>query len=79
MKKSKIIVPALGILLLSTAASISGTVAWFTASRTFSTHVNAFSVGSVDGNLSGVCAGVVGTKAGTKVKTNDQILFTGGK
>lgn len=31
MKKSKIIVPALGILVLSTAASITGTVAWFSA------------------------------------------------
>lgn len=31
MKKSKIIVPALGILVLSTAASITGTVAWFSS------------------------------------------------
>ena len=29
MKKTKIIIPALGLLLLSTAASVSGTVAWF--------------------------------------------------
>ena len=29
MKKTKIIIPALGMLLLSTAASITGTVAWF--------------------------------------------------
>ena len=29
MKKTKIIVPALGMLLLSTAASVTGTVAWF--------------------------------------------------
>ena len=29
MKKTKIIIPALGILLLSTAASVTGTVAWF--------------------------------------------------
>ena len=34
MKKSKIIAPALGVLILSTAASISGTVAWFTANST---------------------------------------------
>lgn len=33
MKKSKIVVPALGILCLSTAAAVTGTVAWFTASR----------------------------------------------
>ena len=29
MKKTKIIIPAMGLLLLSTAASITGTVAWF--------------------------------------------------
>lgn len=29
MKKTKIVVPALAVLLLSTAASVSGTVAWF--------------------------------------------------
>ena len=33
MKKSKIIVPALGILVLSTAASITGTVAWFSVNN----------------------------------------------
>ena len=29
MKKTKVIIPAMGLLLLSTAASITGTVAWF--------------------------------------------------
>ena len=33
MKKTKIIVPALGMLLLSTAASVTGTVAWFSMSN----------------------------------------------
>lgn len=31
MKKSKILLPALGILVLGTAASVTGTVAWFSA------------------------------------------------
>ena len=31
MKKTKIVIPALGLLLLSTAASVTGTVAWFSA------------------------------------------------
>ena len=77
MKKSKIIVPALGILLLSTAASISGTVAWFTASRTFSTQVGEVGVASIDGNLSGVVAGNVGTKEAKSEGSavNDKILF----
>ena len=34
MKKSKIVVPALGMIALATAASITGTVAWFTANNT---------------------------------------------
>ncbi len=31
MKKTKIIIPSLGLLILSTAASVTGTVAWFAA------------------------------------------------
>ena len=34
MKKTKIIIPALGLLLLSTAASVTGTVAWFASNST---------------------------------------------
>ena len=34
MKKTKVIIPALGLLLLSTAASVTGTVAWFSANST---------------------------------------------
>ena len=73
MKKSKIIIPALGILLLSTAASISGSVAWFTANRTIATKVGSFGIGSVDGNLSGVVAGGVGTEVNSE--DNKEILF----
>ena len=36
MKKTKVIIPALGLLLLSTAASVTGTVAWFAANGTVS-------------------------------------------
>lgn len=36
MKKTKIIIPALGMLLLSTAASVSGTVAWFSMNASVS-------------------------------------------
>lgn len=34
MKKTKVLIPALGILSLSMAASITGTVAWFSANAT---------------------------------------------
>ena len=33
MKKAKILVPAMGMMLLSTAAAVSGTMAWFSANR----------------------------------------------
>ena len=36
MKKTKIIIPALGLLVLSTAASVSGTVAWFSVNTSVS-------------------------------------------
>ena len=36
MKKTKVIIPALGLLLLSTAASITGTVAWFSMNTSVS-------------------------------------------
>ena len=36
MKKTKILVPAAGLLLLSTAASVTGTVAWFSMNTTVS-------------------------------------------
>lgn len=36
MKKTKILIPALGLLVLSTAASVTGTVAWFSANTTAS-------------------------------------------
>ncbi len=62
MKKSKIIVPALGLLLLSTAASVSGTVAWFTANRAFNTNAGNFAVVKTNTDLVCVMAGGIGTK-----------------
>ena len=52
MKKSKLIVPAaLAVMLLSTAASVTGTVAWFTANRAVSVDASEFEVTTTDGNL----------------------------
>ena len=63
MKKSKIIVPALGLLLLSTAASVSGTVAWFTANRSWNTSISSFAVVSTTGALKGSFESGVGLTA----------------
>ena len=51
MKKSKIIIPALGMLLLSTAASVTGTVAWFTSVSSQTANINSFAVKRLGGNL----------------------------
>ena len=51
MKKSKIIIPAAAILALSVGASVTGTVAWFTASRTVSTTVNNLAAINTAGDL----------------------------
>lgn len=51
MKKSKIIIPALGMLLLSTAASVTGTVAWFTSLQTGSAQITSFAVTKTGGSL----------------------------
>ena len=66
MKKSKIIVPALGIILLSTVASVTGTVAWFTANTRFHTNVTQFEVARLQGDLS--CKNIAGY--GTSVTNN---------
>ena len=49
MKKSKIIVPALGILVLSTAAAVTGTVAWFTSSNLVSVSGMQLKIDPEDG------------------------------
>ena len=51
MKKSKIIIPALGMLLLSTAASVSGTVAWFTTVSTADAQISSFAIRKLGGDL----------------------------
>lgn len=50
MKKTKVIIPALGLLVLSTAASVTGTVAWFSANNRV--NVSGMKVSTkVKGNL----------------------------
>ena len=65
MKKSKVIVPALGLLLLSTAASVTGTVAWFTANKSVTINAGDFAVVSTTGDLSFEAAAGLGTQLST--------------
>ena len=62
MKKSKIIVPALAIIAFSTAASIAGSVAWFTASRTVSISGGEYSVVKLTSDLKCTLTAGVGTQ-----------------
>lgn len=50
MKKSKILIPAFAVLALSVGASVTGTVAWFTASRSQS-FTSSFAVKDINGDL----------------------------
>ncbi|MBQ7250220.1 MAG: hypothetical protein IJS37_02630 [Bacilli bacterium] len=60
-------------LLLAAAGSVGGTVAWFSATTTFSTNISTFKVVRLDGDLS--CAMVAGT--GTTL-TGETISVTEG-
>ncbi len=51
-KKSKIIVPALALITATTVASVTGTVAWFTASRTATVTAESFATAKVDSTMS---------------------------
>ena len=63
MKKTKILIPALGMMMLSTAAAVSGTMAWFTATRSITVSTTDFAVESLDGALTAVSNNLCGTNA----------------
>ena len=77
MKKSKIIIPALGMLLLSTAASVSGTVAWFTTVSTATANITSFAVRKLGGDLSYTVAAGTGTEKVDADDDHSAIQLTG--
>ena len=52
LKKSAVVIPALARIAVTAAASVSGTVAWFTAAKTVTATAGQFSASYNDGNLS---------------------------
>lgn len=52
MKKAKLIIPAVALLAISGAASVTGTVAWFTSANTAVFGTSAITAVSVDSTLS---------------------------
>ena len=61
MKKSRIIVPAMAMIAFSTAASIAGSVAWFTASRSATVDAGTYAVVKTNADLAVTLANGVGT------------------
>ena len=81
MKKSKIIVPALALIAFSTAASITGTVAWFTASRSAVVTAGTYSIQSTATGLSysvGNGVATTGSGANGSVSLNSNTELTDG-
>ena len=64
-KKSKIIVPALALITATTVASVTGTVAWFTANRAITVDASNFVATKLESNLT------VETEAGNGTYTSD--------
>ena len=60
-KKSKIIVPALALITATTAASVTGTVAWFTAARTATVSASTFETKALSTSLTVKSTKLVGT------------------
>ena len=69
MKKSKIIIPALAIIAFSTAASITGSVAWFTASRQANISGGSYTVVKTNADLQCKVEAGVATSADDDTKT----------
>ena len=85
-KKSAVVIPALARIAVTAAASVSGTVAWFTATHTVTATAGNFNATYNDGNLELSVASVQATEGNKAVKAltiNDHdvtidngILFT---
>ena len=71
MKKSKIIIPALAMIAFSTAASIAGSVAWFTANRQATISAGTYTVVKTTANLETELKKGVGTT----VSNNQTVSF----
>ena len=74
MKKTRIIAPALAIIAFSTAASIAGSVAWFTASRQVTINAGNYAVVKTNSDLTYTMANGCGTTVDVDTNT---VTFSG--
>ena len=78
MKKSRIIIPALAMIAFSVAASITGTVAWFTATRTANIDAGTYTVVKTTANMTKTVTAGLGTSVdGSGAVTVDGVLTDG--
>ena len=79
-KKSAVVIPALARIAVTAAASVSGTVAWFTANRSVTVTGSNFNAVAQDGDLSielgNVLVGVVADGNTGSVKMADKTSLT---
>ena len=79
MKKSRIIIPALAMIAFSVAASVTGTVAWFTANRTAKIDAGTYAVVKTTANLNCKVTSGLGTAATDKTDgSNDVVAIKNG-
>ncbi|MDY3209241.1 MAG: hypothetical protein SOX24_02170 [Candidatus Enterosoma sp.] len=80
LKKSAVVIPALARIAVTAAASVSGTVAWFTANRSVTVKGSNFNAVAQDGDLSiklgDVLVGVVADGTTGSVKMADKTSLT---
>ena len=70
LKKSAVVIPALARIAVTAAASVSGTVAWFTANRSVTINASNFQAKAESGALSVTSANLVGVVADENENTN---------
>ncbi len=68
LKKSAVVIPALAMIAVTAAASVSGTVAWFTATHTITATAGNFNATYNDGNLELSVSSVQSTGGDNAVK-----------
>lgn len=83
LKKSAVVIPALARIAVTAAASVSGTVAWFTANRSVTINASNFQAKAESGALSVTSARLVGVVADDdpnkgSVKMDDNNYLTDG-
>ena len=77
-KKSKfVILPALATLVLTGVASVTGTVAWFTANRAASVTASQFTATAMDSNMKVTMTAITGTTSASSTTNSGSITVDG--